>query len=50
MPMLRFLFCCRGGCIVEDALKMKDTGLGWFQSKVSLEEMSQYTRLGSSSE
>ena len=41
-------FCCPGGG-VEDGLEMKDTGLGSFESKVSLEEMSQCTRLSSSS-
>ena len=47
--MLSFLFGLRGGGGVEEGLETTDTFLGSLESKVSLEEMSQYTRLGSSS-
>ena len=35
---------------MEDGPEMKVAGLGSFESKASLEEMSHYTRLGSSFE
>ena len=46
--MLNFLFCLRGGGGVEEGLEATDTFLVSLESKVSLEEICQYTRLGSS--
>ena len=46
--MLSFLFCLGGG--VEDGLEVRDICLGSLESKVSLEEVCQKTRLGSPSE
>ena len=48
--MCSSLFCCHGGGGVEDEFKVMDTGLGLFESKASLEGISQNTHLGSSSE
>ena len=48
--MLSFNFCRREFGDMKDGLKAMDTGLGSLESKVSLEEISQHTCLGSSSE
>ena len=49
IPMLSFLFCLRGGGGVEEGIEATDTFLGSLESKVSFDERSQQTHLGSSS-
>ena len=44
--MLSFHISHCGGGSVEDGLEVMDTGLGSLELKVSLEDISQLTRLG----